>query len=288
MERGVQLLVALALTLAGCDRKPDPASGSVRKGGHPHSGLRVISLTPSATDLIVELGAADLLVGVDEYSTAAEAKDLPRVGSFLQPNLETIVRLDPDLVVADDVHAELEAALRDAGIESVSCPMHALPDVRAGLEKLGARLGRDDAADAAIARIDAAVDAAGARERGKRPAVLAVIDREVGGLGNLVAAGPGSWLDELIAIVGGRNVLVASGVRYPKISPEEVLRGAPDIILDTSFVATPEAVANDWASVASVPAVANGRVRVLREPFLQRPSPRVADALATLEAALYE
>ncbi len=285
MERGVQLVLVAALAMVGCDRKPsrDPApEGSARET------LRVISLTPSATDLMVELGATEMLVGVDDYTTAPEAADLPRVGSFLQPNLEAIMRLAPDLVIADDVHADLEAALRDAGIATLTCPMHALPDVRTGLVKVGARIDREEAAEAAVKRIDVAIDAAGARTRANQPGVLAVIDSEVGGLGNLVAAGPGSWLDELIAIEGGRNALVASGVRYPKISPEEVLRGAPDVILDTSFVATPETIAADWSSVASVPAVANGRVRVLREPFLQRPSPRVADALAALESALYD
>jgi len=275
------------LALAGCDRKHEdpserPASGAATKT------LRVITLTPSATDLMVELGGSGLLVGVDDYTTAPEAAALPRVGSFLQPNLETILRLDPDLVIADDVHAELEAALHDADIETLGCAMHALPDVRAALLKVGARINRADAAAAAVQRIDDAIDVAGARRHGTAPVVLAVIDREVGGLGSLVAAGPGSWLDELIAIVGGRNALASSGVRYPKISPEEVLRGAPDVIVDTSFVATPASIAEDWATVATVPAVANGRVRVLKEPALQRPSPRVGDALTALEAALYE
>ena len=80
--------------------------------------------------------------------------------------------------------------------------------------------------------------AKGSRSRpAKRPRVLAILDREAGGLGNLVAAGPGSWIDELLAITGGENVLAGSGVRYPKVSMEEVLRGRPDVILDLSFAA---------------------------------------------------
>lgn len=288
MERGVHVGIAFALVLAltgSCERRheqgSEPASGSPKH-------LRVISLTPSATDLMVELGATDLLVAVDDYTAAPEAAKLPRVGSFLQPNLEAILRLDPDLVIADDVHAELQAALDDAGIPSLSCPMHSLPDVRAGLEKLGARIDRVAEARSAVRRMDAAIDRVAAIKHDDAPVVLGVIDREVGGLGNLVAAGPGSWLDELIALLGGRNALSSSGVRYPKISPEEVLRGAPDVIIDTSFVASPDTIAADWASVATVPAVIARRVHVMKEPYLQRPSPRVGDALTALEAVLYE
>jgi iron complex transport system substrate-binding protein len=271
--------VLALLLLGGCGKKERPVDRP----------LRVVTLTPSATELVHALGATGLLVGVDEFSTfPPEVADLPKVGSFLAPNLEAILRLDPDLVITDDIHADLEDALGDAGIESLTCDMHSLRDVRAGLEKVARRLGRPEEGARAVAAIDAAVDAAGARRHARAPRVLAVIDREVGGLGNLVAAGPGSWIDELLAIVGARNVLAAAGVRYPKITSEEILRGAPEVIVDASYVATPERSAADWASVSSVPAVRDGRIVVLEEPYFLSPSPRVALALAALETALYK
>jgi len=113
--------------------------------------------------------------------------------------------------------------------------------------------------------------------------VLAVIDREAGGLGSLVAAGPGSWVDELLAVVGGDNVMLASGLRYPKISLEEVLRGAPDVILDLSYAAR-SGVA-PWQAV-DVPATRARRVIELHRPYLVAPSPRVAQALADLAQAI--
>lgn len=293
MKRGVQrsaigaLCAVLAILLAGGCRK----AGEAKKEGEagPAGSLRVVTLTPSATELVHALGATAMLVGVDEFSTyPPEVAELPKVGSFLSPNLEAILRLDPDLVITDDIHADVEAALRDAGIESLTCDMHSLADVRAGLDKVSRRLGRPEVGARAITAIDDAVDAAGTKPRPRAPRVLAVIDREVGGLGNLVAAGPGSWIDELLAIVGARNVLAASGVRYPKITSEEILRGEPQVIVDASFVATPERSAADWASVSSVPAVRDGRVVVLKEPYFLSPSPRVALALAELEAALYK
>ena len=244
--------------------------------------LRLVSLTPSATEVVAALGATKLLVGVDEYSTyPPEVKDLPKVGSFLTPNLETIVRLAPSLVIVDDVHSQAAGALHDAGVATVECPVHALPDIEGALRTVGDRLGRRAEAERVIGEINAALDAARRQRPAKRPRVLAIIDREAGGLGNLIAAGPGSWIDELLAVVGAENVLMASGIRYPKISMEEVLRARPEVILDLSYAAGVEA----WTGV-EVPAVAAHRVRAVNAPYLTAPSPRVAQALDALAAAI--
>lgn len=273
----VAALAAGALA-AACQRTP-PAAREVR---------RVVSLTPSATELMAALGEAPRLVGVDEYSTyPPEVAGLPRVGSFLAPNLERVIGLTPDLVIADDVHGEALAALRDAGVATLTCRMHAVADVRACLGRLATALGREEAGAAAVAALDAAVAQARTAHPAQPPRVLAVIDREPGGLGGLVATGPGSWMDELLALAGARNVLAGAGVPYPKISPEEVLRLSPDVILDASFAVDPAAPAAAWASLPSVAAVATGRVYALREPYYLSPSPRVAPALAGLTRLLH-
>ncbi len=266
------------LLVAGCGRQE---AGSGEGSGSALRVMRVVSLTPSATEVIAALGATDLLVGVDEYSKyPPDVTKLPKVGSFLTPNLEAIVRLHPTLVVIDDVHGRAAGALHDAGITTVECPIHALPDVRQALTTIGERLGKSEQANRVVAGIDAALGEARGRRPAKRPRVLAIIDREAGGLGNLVAAGPGSWLDELLAVAGGENVIAAAGVRYPKISMEEVLRGTPDVILDVSH--------GDLAAwnTVDVPAVKAGRVVSLDEPFLIAPSPRVKDALDALGKAI--
>jgi len=250
----------------------------------PIVGQRLISLTPSATEVVAALGAVGLLVGVDEYSKfPPEIARLPKVGSFLAPNLETLVALRPTLVIVDDVHGQTAGALNDAGIATAACAIHALPDVKAALRTVGTRIGRSGEADRVIAEIDAALDHAAAARPTRRPRVLAVIDREAGGLGNLVAAGPGSWIDELLAVVGGENVLAAAGVRYPKISTEEVLRARPDVVLDLSYAAR-SGIA-EWDHL-TVPAVASHRVRALQDAYLIAPSPRVGEALAALARAI--
>ena len=268
------LLVATALLVAGCGKSAPPPPGA---------GPRVVSLTPSATEVVAALGATAALVGVDDYSKfPPEVTALPKVGSFTSPNLEVIVSLKPTLVIVDDIHGKVAGALHDAGIPTVECAIHALGDVEAALRTIGGKLGKAPEAEGVIAGIESAVATARAKRPAKRPRVLAIIDREAGGLGNLVAAGPGSYVDELLAIVGADNVLLASGVRYPKISLEEVLRGQPEIILDLSQASGDLA---PWQQV-DVPAVRDHRVRALPS-FVSRPSPRIEEALGLLEAALH-
>jgi iron complex transport system substrate-binding protein len=273
---------------AGPARSTSAATGSAPSATGSAPGApathRLVSLTPSATEIVAALGATSWLVGVDDYSTfPPEVAALPKVGSFLSPNLETIVGLAPTLVIVDDIHGKSAGALGDAGVATVACAMHALPDVKTALRTVGARIGKAADADRIVEAIDAALDRAAAARPAKRPRVLAVIDREAGGLGNLITAGRGSWIDELLAVVGGDNVLSAAGVRYPKISAEEVLRARPDVILDLSFAARQGI--GPWQAL-DVPAVATGRVRALSDPFLIAPSPRIAEALAVLARAL--
>jgi iron complex transport system substrate-binding protein len=271
---GVTLVVAVA-----CGKRADDKPASPPP---PAAAQRLISLTPSATEVVAALGSAPALVGVDEYSEyPPEVKALPKVGSFTTPNLEAIVRLKPTLVIVDDIHANAAGALHDAGITTVECKMHTLPDVKAALRTVGAKLGKAAEADSVVARIEAAIEAAYAKRPAKRPRVMMIIDREAGGLGNLIAAGSGTYVDELLAVVGGENVFAAAGVKYPKISMEEVVRAQPDVILDMSYAGRGAKGLDPWKA-AEVPAVKTGRVVLLADAFLIAPSPRVDAALAAL------
>lgn len=272
---GAMRALVVALLVAGCGKAAPTAAGRE---------ARVVSLTPSATEVVAALGATASLVGVDEYSKfPPEVAGLPKVGSFTSPNLEAIVALRPTLVIVDDVHGTVAGALHDAKIETVECAIHALPDIEAALRTVGGKLGKPVDAERVIAGIDAAVATTRAHRPAKRPRVLAIIDREAGGLGNLVAAGPGSYVDELLAIVGAENVLASSGIRYPKISMEEVVRGQPEVILDLSYPARSEGT-KPWT--VDVPAVKTGHVRALSEEFLIAPSPRVTLALEVMAKAI--
>lgn len=285
-------MAACLLAAAGCSERaaPTPAPADVPADARAQGPVRrVVTLTPSATELVAAVGAVDLLVGVDRYSTHPErVRDLPKVGDFLHPSFEAIVALAPDLVIADDVQAEVARGLRAAGIRTTTLSMHTIADVHAGLTAVGRALDRDAAAQAVQAEIERALASARARAQSReRPRVLGVVDRELGGLGNLVAAGPGSYLDELLTAVGAQNALADYRVRYPKLSAEQILRAQPEIILDLAPAAAPDTGRDDWNRLPELPAVQRARVHVLQDGIYLAPGPRIGQAVERLSALVH-
>jgi iron complex transport system substrate-binding protein len=277
-------LVGIAVALLACNREGEQP----RSGDEP--AARIVSLTPSTTEIVAAAGGLEALVGVDRYSQYPdEVSALPRVGDFLNPSFEAILRLEPDLVVLDDVQRKVDDGLRAAGIDTLVLRMHTLDDVRDGLRLVGERLGEQSAATAAIERIDAAVREVEKRAASRRGdlSVLLVVDRQLGGLGDLVAASSGSFLDELLAITGARNALATAGSRYAKISPEAVVRAAPDVIIETTHAADPERARAEWNELRDVPAIEHGRVYVVGEAYYTAPGPRADQALRGLDALLH-
>src|SRR3954465_5950990 len=108
-------LAALVVLALGCGKTaPD----------QPSATPRIVTLTPSATEVMAALGAIPMLVGVDDYSEfPPEVKALPKGGSFMTPNLEAIIALRPTLVIVDDIHAGAAGALESAGVPTVECAM---------------------------------------------------------------------------------------------------------------------------------------------------------------------
>jgi iron complex transport system substrate-binding protein len=276
------LIVAMTAAVACRSESPaDKSNGRVS---------RVVCTTPSATELVASAGGADRIVGVDKFSSYPPAvKALPKVGDFLGPNVEQILRLQPDLVVLDAVQSKAATALDGAGIRTLVLEMHTVDHVRRGITTVGDALGTKQAAAETVRLMRDGIDASRARAESRgseRRRVLLIVDRELGGLGSLVAAGPGSYLDELLAIVGGENALAAAGIRYPKISPEEVLRSAPDVIIDAVHTTDAQKAANDWDAV-SIPATKTGRVFVVNDSRFVTPGPRLVSALLEMEQMVY-
>ena len=278
------LLMVVAVLAAACERSSSaPASGPPR---------RVVTTTPSATELVAAAAGTALLVGRDRFSNhPPEVKGLPVVGDFVSPSIEAILQLQPDLVVLDAVQVRTAEALRAGGVRTVVLDMHTIEDVLAGLTRVGDELGAADRARQTRARLEAAIARARARgrSRARRPRVLLVVDREIGALRSIVASGPGTYLDELVTLLGGDNVLAGSAVRYPKISPETVIEAAPDLILDATHTNDPDAALRDWSPLASVPAVAGRRVHMIGgegSGYYVSPGPRLDQALAGLEPLL--
>jgi len=289
VRSSVALVVAATLTGSACNKKPASHDTSGESGAR---SLRVVSLTPSSTELVAAAGGLSLLVGVDKFSVyPPEVAELPRVGGFLDPSFEAILSLEPDLVVLDSVQVKAAEGLSSAGIRTLMLEMHTTADVRVGLTRVGAAIDEVAAAAAAVATMDRALSQVAERTRARSeqaaPLLLALVEREVGSLRGMVAAGPGSYLDELLALVGAGNVMAGSGLRYSTISTEQILRGQPDVILECFPSADSARARADWGVLSSVPAVSRGRVHALADRVYLSPTPRVGHALRGLEQVIY-
>ncbi len=276
------VLAALVLAAGTAGAAPAAERGPEWLGPPaPASPRRVVTLAPSLTDMAVALGHAELLVGVTRYDDAREVAKLPRVGGFLDPSPEAVLALRPDLVLWMTDGGALGAVRR---IASLGVPVRAIPvvsvaDVLRGARLVGSALG-DAAGGERLARsLEDGVEAARRRAAGERRVrVLFIVGRDP-----LVVAGPGSFPDELLRLVGGVNA-VRSDRPWPVYPVERAIADDPALVIDGAVLEPPEGMAR----LAAIPAVRRGAVHRLRDDAALRPGPRLLQALDELAGALRE
>lgn len=258
---------------------------------------RIISTAPSFTEMLFAIGAGSRVVAVSTYCHYPKEVDkLPRVGDYLQPNVEAIARLRPDLVL---VHAEQKqtlAQLASLGIRTLALRNTNLEETIASASEVGQAVGLAAQGKALEASLRARLVAIEKRYAGT-PArtLLFIVGRTPGRLDGLIAVGKGSYLNELIRVAGGKNVLWDSPVTYPKISLEAVLRLAPDVIVDmgdmTATVGVTEqhkrSVVALWEAYPGIRAVSRGKVFAVAADIFVVPGPRVVEAAEAFAEMLH-
>jgi len=247
--------------------------------------LRLISLNPSLTAIVLRLGAGDSLVGVDDYSARVlpEIAELPRVGGLFDPSLESVLALRPDrvLVVAgidQESHAERLAKL---GLEVEIYQNERLDEVLENIERIGALLSREEAAAdriRAIIEMRAAV-AVAAQGRERRP-TLAVVTRSP-----LFIVGAETFLDEMLVAVGADNLGRRLAKGYPRASIEWLIGMRPELLLD--LTPDTEPAREFWARWPSLPAVRANRVIDVDASQISLPGPELDQALRALAIAVH-
>jgi iron complex transport system substrate-binding protein len=251
---------------------------------------RVISLLPAGTETLFALGAGDAVVGRTRYDLEPELAHLPSVGGGLDPSLETIVSLRPDLVIAFETASESRIRPR---IEQLGIPVFAIQtedtaDIYRNIRSLGTLVGRDSAARVLLASIRSELEAVRASvPPGPRPEVVYVASIEPA-----IVAGPGTYLGELIELAGADLLEVggARGAYWPQISLETLVREQPDIVVlpvgsdPTSSVARLRAEPG-WRELR---AVQQGRIAVVPTDLMSRPGPRLPEIARLLRGAFAE
>lgn len=245
---------------------------------------RVVTLAPSVTETLVDLGFADRLVGVSDFCTPPADHPVPRVGGLLNPDLEVIRTLHPDLLIGTTSGNDPALA---GQAEGLGLPLYILntPDVGAVLDSITAiadLLGEPERGAEVAADLRRRLDGVGARVEGRgRPRLLFVVWSEP-----LVVPGAGAFLTDAIRRAGGLSLTADQAAAHPTFSLESAIALAPDVILTTEENAAFAATIRSDPAWASVPAVKNGRVAVVGNAVV-RPGPGVVGGIEEMAGLLH-
>jgi iron complex transport system substrate-binding protein len=250
---------------------------------------RVVSVAPSATEMLYALGWGDRVVGVTKYCHyPPEVRKKAQVGSYLRPSLEAIAALKPDLIVLDPTTTKVSLP----GVAMATIERKDLVAIERSVTNIAKAMGDPTRATALIERIRRDLNAVRARNQGKpKRKTMFVVGRNPGQLTGLVVVGRDSYLNELIELAGGLNIFADAPVSYPKISAEEILARQPDVIIDMGDMADTDAVPEGhlaqvralYSKLPQVAAVKTGRVFAVASDIYVVPGPRVVDAAREFE-----
>ena len=245
------------------------------------SPKRIVSLLPSLTETVCALGQCQRLVGVDRYSNFPESvRALVQVGGGLDPNIEAIVALKPDLVLMA-TSSRAGERLQALGLKVVALEPKTHADVKRVLEKLGLLLEVPDA-QRIWRLIDAAVSAAAQSLPVGVRATRVYFEVNQGPYG----AGEASFIGETLTRLGVRNILPAKLGAFPKLNPEYIVRANPDLIMTGERSEEGMAQRPGWGSMR---AIREQRVCVFateQSDVLVRPGPRMAEGARLMAQCL--
>jgi iron complex transport system substrate-binding protein len=255
---------------------------------------RIVSLVPALTEMLFAIGAGPQVVAVSSYDEfPPEVKTLPHVGALLDPDVERILALRPDLVVSYGSQTDLQAQLTRAKIRVFSYRHAGLAGIFTTLQELGAAVGRAAEGERLAREIRARLEAIQARARGRpRPRTLLVFERDPASLRGVYVSGGVGFLHDMLGIAGGVNVFADVARESVQPSVETMLARAPEVILEIRAAGLLAAADVDqakrvWSALASVPAVRHGRIQILDGEHLVVPGPRVVQGTEALARALH-
>lgn len=242
----------------------------------PAQVRRVVTLAPSLTDTVVALGAGDRLVGVSRFDELPQVKSLPRVGGYVDPSVEAVLAVHPDLVLVQPAPGNRQPVMKlaELGIPVLSVPMQSVEDTVAAIREIGRALGVAQRSEAITRRIE--------RARAEIRAKASVLPHPrvlfVYGFEPLVVAGPGSFADELLADAGAVNAAAKARSAYPTYSVEQAVADHPDLVIDASDAGGGERLRS---------LLSGARWVRLQGEALLHPGPRLEEGLRELFAIVH-
>ena len=292
------VVLLLAPVLAGCTKEEAPqATGEItlvdlmdREVLIDGEVERIISLSPSNTEIVFALGLGDKVVGVTDYCNyPPEAAEKDKVGGFADPNIEVILTLEPDLVLAGSLHEEVVARLEERDIPVLVMEPQTVDHVYEAIRLVGTAVRVKETAETVVSEIEQQINSV--REK------LAALkdDEKVTVYYELwydppMSVGNRTFIHEVITAAGGKNIFADVEDNYPTVSPEAVAEKNPRVILYPDDHGTAEMVSDQyyarpgWSEIA---ALKDKRIYGVNSDLINRPGPRVGQIIQEVAALFY-
>ena len=300
MEKNILVLMLAFLVIfaAGCGSDKQEKTGPFavledqtgRKVVIDKRPERIISLSPSNTEIAFSVGLDKRIVGVTDFCNyPEEALRKEKIGGFSKPNLEAIIALKPDLVLAGNMHGEIVKKLEEMGVSVLILSPASLKEVYASMELVADATDSKETAAQVIAgmqgRMQKVQEKLSAIPQDKRVRVYYEVFSNP-----LMSAGGVSLVNEVLTLAGGKNIFADISEGYPKISNEAIIERDPQFILFPQKHGSEESNVDSFAVRPvweKITAVKNKRIFGVQGDAISRPGPRLIDAVEEVAMLLY-
>jgi len=258
------------------------------------SASRIISSSPSITEILFELGLKDRVIAVTDFCKyPEEACRLPSIGGMLNPSMETVVSLTPDLIIHQRGNQRLRSNAKSIGIRTLEVRLGNLEEIFDSIKKLGVALNCQEQAKKLTLHLNSGIAFYQERLKGlPKKEVLLLLGDSSDPARDLYAVGPGTFLNELLNLSGGNNIIRDSPARYPKLSKEHIIEKSPEIIIEAgpkSNLSQKEIDRRiqEWDRFPTIEAVKKGQIYFIGADYILIPGPRLLKIIERFSKAIH-
>ena len=275
------ICLMLFLTILSCSKQEIDKKNNVNK--------KIISLAPSITETLFLLGVEDDIIGVSEYCNyPEEAKNIQVISSVSDLNLELILKLKPDIAFILPSQSKFKEQLSKMGIRCHVTDQRSIEKIITSVQLIGKELKLDTKAKLITDSLTTILNNVRQLKNSEKKILISVGRDFSSDLNFIYSTGKGTFLDNIINILGYKNVL-ATDIAYPKISAETIIRLDPDIIIDLLPLTDQEDIAlakNSWNSLSTLSAVKNEKIYLFTSNYTTIPGPRIFKFIQKLSDTL--
>lgn len=251
-------------------------------------------MSPGITEILFAIGAGEQVVGVTDFCIYPEkAKSLPKVGGLLNPGYEAIITLQPDLIIHQPNKHKIKTFGEKLGIRNLPITMLSLPEIFTTIKEIGIATNRENAADRLIQSMQEKINFHRKRLADvSTKSVLLVLGISNDSMRELYGVGPKTYLGEMLALAGGKNILTDTQTQYPKVSKEFIIHESPEVIIevgpkDILSLEASKKRREGWQKFSTIRAVKNQKIHFIGSDYILIPGPRLVNIIDDFVNAIH-